>query len=144
MTRAVRPAELVRRTAQAFGALYGARAPADGLTLVQFAVLDCLLRHGPQTVVALVKLTGIDRSTMAEMLKRLEKGELLARAEVQTEKPGRQPMVVTITPRGRKTLGRSERAVWDAEKQLLSRLTPVERGHFLNALAVTAYMTVAP
>ena len=65
MTRAVRPAELVRRTAQAFGALYGACAPADGLTLVQFAVLDCLMRHGPQTITALVKLTGIDRSTLA-------------------------------------------------------------------------------
>ena len=130
--------ELVRRTGQALVALYGAQAPADGLTLTQFAVLDVLLRHGPQTVHALTKLTGVDRSTMAEMVTRLAKADLLARLAIQTAKGGRAPMQVSLTPKGRKALERSERAVWDAEKQLLARLTPVERGHFLNALAVTA------
>lgn len=141
MTRAVRPAELVRRTAQALTALYGALAEDGGLTLPQFAVLDALLRHGPQTSQFLTKLTGIDRATMFLMLKRLQRAELVAQVEIESPKPGRNPKAITLTPRGRRALGKAETAVWNAEVQLMGKLMPAERGHFLNALAVTAYMT---
>lgn len=142
--RHIRPAELVRRTQQALAALYEASAPSDDLTLPQFALLDALKRHGPQTGAALITLTGVDRSTLFGMVERLRTAGMLATVAVESPKPGRNPMALSLTPKGLRALAKAETAVWNAEVKLMSTLAPHERATFLNALAVTAFAGPRP
>lgn len=135
----MRPVDLIRRTQQSLKALYEAGGPIDDLTLPQFCVLDCLKRHGPQTATALVTLTGVDRTTLFQMVDMLRKTGLLAAVQIESSKPGRNPLAVSLTPKGMRLLGRADSAVWNAEVKLMSTLTPHERSTFLNVLAVTAF-----
>lgn len=143
-SRHIRPAELVRRTQQSLTALYEAGAPEDGLTLPQFTVLDALKRHGPQTGQALIKLTGIDRSTLFSMRTRLAGDELIATVKVATGEPGPVPMALSLTHKGVRALKKAETAVWNAEVKLMARLTPQEKAVLLNALALTAFAGPRP
>jgi DNA-binding MarR family transcriptional regulator len=142
--RPIRPAELVRRTQQALAALYEASAPSEDLTLPQFAVLDALKRHGPQTGAAMITLTGIDRTTLFGLVDRLRSAGMLVTVKIESEKPGPRPLRCSLTPKALRALAKAETAVWNAEVKLMSTLTPQERATFLNALAVTAFAGPRP
>ena len=84
---------------------------------------------------ALVEITGIDRSTLAEMVRRmLEKG-LLSRE--RTEEDARAN-AVAISPAGRKALRGARNAADRAERALLEALPQPERQKFVKALSQIA------
>lgn len=141
--RQIRPAELMRRTCQALDALYAAGGEQE-LTLPQVAMMDALKRHGPQTGLALIGLTGIDRATLFNMCERLRGIGLIATVQIESEKPGRNPKAISLTPKGIRALNRCESALWNAEVKLMAKLKPHERSTFLNALAVTAFSGPRP
>lgn len=131
-----RPAELIRRTQQTLAALYAAGNGRGGLPLPQFAVLEALKNRGPQNLTALVSLTGIDRSTMSDMIRRMRTEGLVSG---QRGEPDARAIVVTLEWAGRKALAGSETALWNAEVKIMAAMSPVERTKFLNALAIVAY-----
>src|SRR6201994_4833666 len=95
------PSHLMRRCQQLYGDLYAREAGARELTKQQFTLLCALEQNDGASQTALVEITGIDRSTLAEMVRRmLEKG-LLSRERTEQDQ---RANAVAISPAGRKAL----------------------------------------
>src|SRR5271154_3768567 len=129
------PSHLIRRCQQFYGDLYARESGARELTKQQYTLLAALEHNDGASQTVLVEITGIDRSTLAEMVRRmLEKG-LLSRE--RTEEDQRANAVV-ISPAGRKALRSARNAADRAERALLEPLPPGERQRFVKALAAIA------
>ena len=129
------PSHLIRRCQQYFGDLYAREAGACELTKQQFTVLAALENNDGVSQTALVEMTGIDRSTLAEMVRRMLERALVSRE--RTEKDARAN-AVAITAAGRKALRAARSAADRAERRLLDSLAPADRARFIKALAVIA------
>jgi len=105
------------------------------LTKQQLTVLAALEHHDGVSQTALVEMTGIDRSTLAEMVRRMLDRGLLSRE--RTEEDARAN-AVAITQMGRKALRSARAAAERAEKAWLDALPAMERPRFLKALSVLA------
>jgi len=129
------PSHLMRRCQQLYGDLYARETSQRDLTKQQFTVLAALEHNDGVSQTALVEMTGIDRSTLAEMVRRLLERQLLSRE--RTEEDARAN-AVAITQAGRKAL-KSARAASDrAERALLDALPAAERARFVKSLYTIA------
>ena len=129
------PSHLMRRCHQFFGDLY-ARETGDGrLTKQQYLVLYALEQHDGVSQTALVDATGIDRSTLADMVRRMLERGLLSRK--RTEADGRANEVA-ISLAGRRVLRAARMAAERAERGLLEPLPAAERIRFVKSLALIA------
>src|ERR1700749_155845 len=129
------PSHLLKRCTQFFGDLYAHEAGSAELTKQQFTLLAALEHNEGVSQTALVEITGIDRSTLAEMVRRmLEKG-LLSRERTEEDQ---RANAVAISASGRKALRAARPASDRAEKALLDPLPPVERQKFVKLLALVA------
>lgn len=129
------PSHLIKRCQQYFGDLYAREAGSSELTKQQFTVLAALESNEGVSQTALVEMTGIDRSTLAEMVRRMMERALVSRE--RTEKDARAN-AVAITTAGRKALRAARGAADRAEKALLEPLPASERAKFIKALATIA------
>ena len=129
------PAHLVRRCHQFYGDLYARESGAHELTKQQYLVLLALEQHDGISQTALVETTGIDRSTLAEMVRRMLERGLLSRERVKEDQ---RANAVAITQAGRKALRSARLAASRAEKALLDALPATERVRFVKSLAVIA------
>ena len=73
------PSHLMRRCQQYLGDIYARETGNKDLTRQQYLVLAALEQHDGVSQTALVDATGIDRSTLAEMVRRLLARGLLTR-----------------------------------------------------------------
>lgn len=129
------PAHLMRRCNQFYGDLFVRETGDRDLTKQQYLVLCALEQHEGVSQTALVNATGIDRSTMAEMIRRmLERGFLTCK---RTEDDARAN-AVAISPSGRRILKAARLAAERAERALLEPLAPSERSRFVKCLATIA------
>lgn len=121
----------LRRALQRYDA---ALADASPLTRPQLAVLDALgASHKPSlTQGTLIARAGSDRSTLSEMLARMERDGLVIRTAV----PGTRgtTKAVSITPVGRATLARARRAEQHASAKVLAAVPAKQRAAFASAL----------
>jgi DNA-binding MarR family transcriptional regulator len=129
------PSHLMRRCHQYFGDLYAQETGARDLTKQQFTVLAALEHHDGVSQTVLVETTGIDRSTLAEMVRRMLDRGLLSRE--RTEEDARANAVAITLP-GRKALRSARIAAERAEKALLEALPAIERQRFMKYLATIA------
>jgi DNA-binding MarR family transcriptional regulator len=133
--RAEAPSHLIRRCQQYFGDLYARETGNSELTKQQFIVLAALENNEGVSQTALVEMTGIDRSTLAEMVHRmLDRGHV---SRQRTEKDARAN-AVAITGNGRKALRAARSAADRAERLLLDALPPSERSKFIKSLSTIA------
>ena len=96
-----------------------AKPARSELTKQQFTLLCALEQNDGASQTALVEITGIDRSTLAEMVRRmLEKG-LLSRERTEEDQ---RANAVAISPSGRKALRGARNAADRAERALLEAL----------------------
>ena len=130
--RAESPSHLIRRCQQYYGDLYAHEAGSCGLTKQQFTVLAALENNDGVSQTALVGMTGIDRSTLAEMVRRMLERGLLSRERTET---AARANAVGITGAGRKGLRAARSAADRAERLLLEALPPSERGKFIKSLS---------
>ena len=129
------PSHLLKRCTQFFGDLYAHEAGTSDLTKQQFTLLAALEHNEGVSQTALVDLTGIDRSTLAEMVRRmLDKGLLLRERTEEDQRAN----AVAISPVGRKALRTARTASDRAEKALLESLPPGERQRFVRMLSMVA------
>ena len=84
---------------------------------------------------ALVDITGIDRSTLAEMVRRMLDKGLLSRERTEEDQRANS---VAISPSGRKALRTARTASDRAEKTFLEPLPPLERQRLLRLLSQIA------
>lgn len=133
LTRA--PGHLLRRAQQYAFDIYAQEVGADGLTPRQFAVLLTVDQNEGLSQTDLVGLTGIDRSTLADMITRLIKRDLLARRRTEMDQ---RANAVRITAAGRRALKAALPGVRRAEAHVLDPLPAGRRREFMNALTALA------
>ncbi|HEY4115892.1 MAG TPA: MarR family transcriptional regulator [Rhizomicrobium sp.] len=129
------PSHLIRRCEQVFADLYASESGPKDLTRSQLTVL-CALEHNEDvSQTALVEMTGVDRSTLAEMIRRL-----LDRGYITKRRPEAdlRSYAVSITPAGRKALRSGRAASSRAERRMLEPIPQPERQRFIKYLASIA------
>ena len=99
------PSHLLRRCVQYANDLFSQEPGASDLTKQQYTVLAAVEQNEGMSQTDLVNITGIDRSTLAEMIRRMiEKG--LARSRAHRDRSTRE----CGSHRGRRTQGVAQRA----------------------------------
>jgi DNA-binding MarR family transcriptional regulator len=129
------PGHLLRRAQQFAYDLYMNEVGRDGLTPRQFTVLHAVQQDEGLSQTDLVRKTGIDRSTLADMISRLLKKGLLARERTKTDQRANS---VRITAAGKKALSSALPKVTSAEDQILKAVSPKLRSDFVKALSEIA------
>lgn len=129
------PSHLIRRVQQLYSELYAREPGSRELTKQQFTVLAALEHNEGVSQTALVEMTGIDRSTLAEMVRRMLERGLISRERTEDDM---RANAVAISQVGRKAL-RSARSASDrAERALLETLPAGERLKFVKLLQTVA------
>jgi DNA-binding MarR family transcriptional regulator len=129
------PSHLMRRCHQFYGDLYARESGDRHLTKQQYLVLTALEQHDGVSQTSLVETTGIDRSTLAEMIRRMLDRGLLSRK--RAEEDGRANTVV-ITQAGKRVMRAARLAAERAERALLEPLPATERTRFVKLLSLIA------
>jgi DNA-binding MarR family transcriptional regulator len=122
---------LIHRVGQCATDIFQDEARRSGLTPRQFALLMTIADEEGLTQTDLVERTGIDRSTLADMVARL-----LARGLIQRRraKEDGRAYAIKLSTQGWKVLRDAEPGAVAAELRLLDPLPPGRREEFLNAL----------
>ena len=103
-----------------------------GITLRQFSVLAAVADSEGASQAEIVERTGIDRSTLADMVSRMETSGLLRR---KPSKHDARAKSVSLLAKGRKALDLTRAGVAAADEELLSLLPSNRRSAFITALA---------
>lgn len=125
------PSHLLHRALQLALDVYSEEVGDDAVTQRQFAVLTAVAEDEGLTQTDLVHATGIDRSTLADMVARMIGKGLLARERSPTDA---RANVVRLTDAGRSELEAARDRVEAADKKILGYLAGGKRDAFLNTL----------
>lgn len=125
------PGHLLHRAQQRAEEVFVASLGDDNVTLRQFAVLAAVSEKAGRTQTELVRITGIDRSTLADMMDRLEKKGLVAREKSDTDKRAK---IVRLTGKGRTRLADAAPHAAAADAAILAALPKNKRRSFLGTL----------
>ncbi|MCA8902993.1 MAG: MarR family transcriptional regulator [Hyphomonas sp.] len=126
------PSHLLHRAQQA-AANHSAKAlRAAGITLRQFSLLAALDGNDGVSQSDLVNATGIDRSTLADMVARMESGGLIKRASSKTDARAKS---VSLTAKGKKALDKALPAVASADAALFAALPKVKQDALMSGLS---------
>lgn len=126
-----RLATSIRLIQQAIAAEYGEKARKLSTTPTQIEVLRALLSHGPMTQKGIIDKTGIDRSSLSELLRRLVNQHLVAQVRLESDL---RALMVTITPAGREALTKADHALLWAESAVLRKVPAGQRPVLLRLL----------
>jgi DNA-binding MarR family transcriptional regulator len=129
------PGHLLRRANQFANDLYTNEQDGNGLTQRQFAVLFAIDQREGASQTELVKATGIDRSTLADMIVRMQGRDMLARKRTDEDQ---RANAVRITPAGRRAMKAAMPAVFKSESGILDVLPLRMRAEFIKALMLLA------
>lgn len=103
----------------------------EQVTLRQFAVLAAIAEQSGLSQSELVRATGIDRSTLADMMTRLAKRGLVTRADSKVDA---RAYAVRLTPAGTQLLAAVTQHARAADAAILDLLPRTKRRTFLNTL----------
>ena len=129
------PVHLLHRAHQRAADVTAQALRAYGLTPRQYAVLLALKADTAVTQSDLVRRTGIDRSTLADMLNRMGKRGLTVSKRTEADQ---RANLVTVTDKGLRALEAVEPKVVDAEQRMLDSLPSAIRESFVSGLQVLA------
>jgi len=134
------PHHLLKRAAQHAANIYASNSGRAGLTQRQYTLLQAVDHNEGASQSDLVRLTGIDRSTLADLVARLIAQGFLQRR--RTREDGRTNSV-RLTASGRRMLKAAEPSAGDVDKQLLAAIPARYRKGFLEGLTILASLTEA-
>src|SRR4051812_28883060 len=126
------PSHLLRRCVQYANDLFSREPGASDLTKQQFTVLAAVEQNEGISQTDLVAITGIDRSTLAEMIRRMTEKGLLDRERTESDA---RANAVRIAAAGRKALRSARTASERVERALLSGLSAGDRTRLVKMLA---------
>jgi DNA-binding MarR family transcriptional regulator len=126
-----KPGHLIRRLHQISLALFMDEAKEFEITPVQYSALLAIEIHGGIDQTALCNIIAFDRSTIGEVLSRLERKSLIKRT---TGASDRRTKLLYITPAGRKLIDDIEPAVQSTQRRILQPLTMSERTTLMRML----------
>ncbi len=125
------PSHLLHRALQLALDIYAEELGAGAITQRQFAVLSAVEADEGLTQTDLVKITGIDRSTLADMAARMIAKGLLER---QRSASDARANAVRLTRAGRETLDEARPKMAAADARLMRLLSATKREALLGAL----------
>jgi DNA-binding MarR family transcriptional regulator len=125
----------LKRAAQYAAYIYQGEVGKAGLTQRQFTVLIAVDQNEGVSQTALVKMTGIDRSTLADLVARL-----LAQGHLQRRrsKDDGRTNSVRITSAGKRMLRLAQPGADEVDKQVLTVVPVSHRKSFTEALTLLA------
>ncbi|MFN3535817.1 MAG: MarR family winged helix-turn-helix transcriptional regulator [Brevundimonas sp.] len=126
------PSHLMHRALQLALDIYAEEVGADGPTQRQFAVLEIASRNEGLTQTDLVRATGIDRSTLADLVARMTAKGLLNRERSVLD--GRAK-AVSLSDEGRALLEAARARVEAADRRILALMPKAKRDSFMKLLA---------
>lgn len=122
---------LLHRAGQRAADIFAGESRVGGLTPRQFAVLTVVAEQEGLTQTDLVERTGIDRSTLADIVARLLQRGMIQRRRAKDD--GRAYAIKLAAP-GAKALRDAQPAAAAADSRLLAHLPPGKRQDFLESL----------
>ena len=125
------PSHLLHRAVQVALDLYAEELGAGAITQRQYAVLAAVESQEGLTQTDLVRMTGIDRSTLADMVARMIAKGLIERQRSETDA---RANAVHLTEAGRVALTEAQPKVARADARLLKLLSPGKRDALTAAL----------
>lgn len=123
---------LLHRAGQCADEMFQTSLSSGAMTPRQYAVLKAVEGAQEPSQTTLVEMTGIDRSTVADIVRRLVERGLLQRR--RTRRDARM-YALRLTGKGQTALRSAEPAAATTDEKLLASLAPAERSAFLDALA---------
>lgn len=126
------PSHLLRRAEQFAAEIFLKAGLSDGVTLRQTVLLAAIAEAEGASQSGLVRATGVDRSTLAEMMARMEKKGLIARQGAAGDKRAKS---VKLTSEGRARLEAALPAMRQVDDALLRALPSNKRASFKSTLA---------
>jgi DNA-binding MarR family transcriptional regulator len=126
---------LLKRAVQYSIHVYMNEAGKSGLTHRQFTVLTAADAHEGRSQTELVKMTGIDRSTLADLVARLMAQGYLQRRRTKDDA---RTNAIRLTPIGKKMLRQAQSGAEEVDRHLLSLVPSADRKTLLEGLAIMA------
>lgn len=126
-----RPGHLIRRLQQISLALFMEQASRFDITPVQYAAIFAIGKQPGMDQTALGNAIALDRSTIGDVVTRLEKKKLIKRLDGATD---RRTKSLYITAVGRRLVADIEPAVAATQRLILAPLTAGERAGFMRML----------
>ena len=126
---------LLKRAVQYSVHLYMNEVGKTGLTHRQFTVLSAVDINEGKSQTELVKITGIDRSTLADLVARLMAQGYLQRRRTKEDA---RANAIRLTLVGKKMLKSTQNGAEDIDKQLLSAFNVADRRVVMDCLATLA------
>ena len=124
------PIHLLHRASQCASDVFQGEIAGD-LTPRQFAILMTVAQYEGLSQTQLVELTGIDRSTLADVVRRMLKKGLLQRRRTREDA---RAYAVKLTEEGWRVLKKAEPLARRADEKILSVLSNADRERFVKGL----------
>ncbi|WP_439816660.1 MarR family winged helix-turn-helix transcriptional regulator [Zavarzinia sp. CC-PAN008] len=103
----------------------------QGLTHQQFTLLQAVAAGQGLSQTALVHMTGIDRSTLTDMIGRLVDRGVLKRSRAEDD---RRANLIVLTEKGRQLLNQTTPAALEADRAFLEPIPPERREELIALL----------
>jgi len=126
-----KPGHLIRRAQQIAVAIFMEECAAFDLTPVQYAALVAIRENPGTDATRLSALIAFDRSTLGNVLERLEARDLVARYPSPDDK---RIKLLKTTAAGNALLKNAEKAVLRAQDRILAPLKPNDRDKLIELL----------
>ena len=126
-----KPGHLIRRLQQISLALFMDETKEFEITPVQYSAILAIDNHPGVDQTALCNIIAFDRSTIGDVVTRLERKKLIKRTPGAND---RRTKLLYITPAGRKLIEDIEPAVQSTQKRILEPLTMNERTTLVRML----------
>jgi DNA-binding MarR family transcriptional regulator len=126
-----RPGYLIRRVHQIHNAMFLEECGRFDLTPVQYGLLTTLAARPDMDQITLAKEVGLDRTNVADVLRRLQRRGLISRRRSPTD---RRMMRVRLTSKGAKLTLAMHTAMSRAQARLLEPLPAAEKERFIATL----------
>jgi MarR family transcriptional regulator, lower aerobic nicotinate degradation pathway regulator len=125
------PGHLIRRLQQIASALFLEQARPFDFTPVQYAALVAIKNNPDADQTTLCNTIALDRSTIGDVVGRLEKRGLISRANGAAD---RRTKTLRITAAGNRMIRDIDSAVVETQRLILAPLKPGERTAFMGML----------
>jgi DNA-binding MarR family transcriptional regulator len=122
---------LLHRAGQCAGEIFSSETRTGGLTPRQLAVMMVIGDEEGLNQTELVERTGIDRSTMADLVARLTRRGLVQRRRTREDA---RAYAIKLSPQGAKLLREARPGAAAADQRLLACLPSGKRQEFLDSL----------
>jgi DNA-binding MarR family transcriptional regulator len=123
---------LIHRAEQCAGNIFANEAPGGILTPRQYAILEAISDNPGISQTGLVERTGIDRSTLADIVRRMLDKDLVQRQRTAEDA---RAYAVKLSRKGTNTLKKMRPRADAVDKQLMNAIPKQHREVFLSVLA---------